>query len=293
VIGQQLQEVSIRDLLREALFETAPYSAQKQLDSLFATQRLRAAVEKQRKQASSLATLPNGWDNSTARLKSSGSTNCCRPMCKTLLKKALPRLGFEIEGDLNQCARLNRSSGSSWIEPLASHWRGGLPPYISVRRDGRREVTPRPLPSCVLASLCSMPSVTKLSAGLATKHDAGDSFLIRRRKILIMPPCMSANWRTVVARWRCETTPVGTPIDGTALDSTGEFTACAPNHLIALVGAPPSLAWKAVRCWNLRRAGPTAPIRTPYAGETTFLQQTRTAVRAESSSRLDDFAARV
>ena len=53
VIGQQLQEVSIRDLLRESLFETAPYSAQKQLDSMFATQRLRAAVEEQRKQSSS------------------------------------------------------------------------------------------------------------------------------------------------------------------------------------------------------------------------------------------------
>ena len=52
VIGQQLQEVSLRDLLREALFETAPYSAQKRLDTLFATQRLRAAVEEQRKSAS-------------------------------------------------------------------------------------------------------------------------------------------------------------------------------------------------------------------------------------------------
>ena len=35
VIGQQLEEVSLRDLLREALFETAPYSAQKKFDSLF------------------------------------------------------------------------------------------------------------------------------------------------------------------------------------------------------------------------------------------------------------------
>jgi len=32
---------------------------------------------------------------------------------------------------------------------------------------------------------------------------------------------------------------------GLRWDSTGEFTGCAPNHLIALVGAPPSLAWKA------------------------------------------------
>ena len=40
VIGQQLEEVSLRDLMRDALFETAPYSAQKKFDYLFATQRL-------------------------------------------------------------------------------------------------------------------------------------------------------------------------------------------------------------------------------------------------------------
>src|SRR5260370_33349937 len=49
VIGQQLEEVSLRDLLRESLFETAPYSAQKKLNSLFATQRLRAPLETPRK----------------------------------------------------------------------------------------------------------------------------------------------------------------------------------------------------------------------------------------------------
>ena len=51
-IGQQLEEVSLRDLMRDALFETAPYSAQKKFDYLFATQRLRVAVEEQRKTAS-------------------------------------------------------------------------------------------------------------------------------------------------------------------------------------------------------------------------------------------------
>ena len=98
VIGQQLQEVSIRDLLREALFETAPYSAQKQLDSLFATQRLRAAVEEQRKQASSFGNVAKRLGQLTARLKSSGSTNCCRPMCKTLLKRLCPGWDLRLRG---------------------------------------------------------------------------------------------------------------------------------------------------------------------------------------------------
>ena len=50
VIGQPLQEVSIRDLLRDALFETPPYSAQKRLESIFLHKSLEARLKNREKQ---------------------------------------------------------------------------------------------------------------------------------------------------------------------------------------------------------------------------------------------------
>ena len=109
VIGQQLQEVSIRDLLREALFETAPYSAQKQLDYMFATQRLRAAVEEQRKQASSFGDVAKRLGQLNAEIEVERFNQLLPAYVQNFAEKALPRLGFEIDGDLNQRARLNRT----------------------------------------------------------------------------------------------------------------------------------------------------------------------------------------
>ena len=40
VVGQQLQDISMRELMRDALFENSPYSGQRKLESLLATQQL-------------------------------------------------------------------------------------------------------------------------------------------------------------------------------------------------------------------------------------------------------------
>src|SRR3972149_5680237 len=52
VVGQLLQDLSLRDLLRDALLESSPSLAQHRLESAFATQKLRLAIAKQRQSAS-------------------------------------------------------------------------------------------------------------------------------------------------------------------------------------------------------------------------------------------------
>ncbi len=290
VIGQQLQEVSIRDLLREALFETAPYSAQKQLDNMFATQRLRAAVEEQRKQASSFGDVAKRLGQLNAEIEIERFNQLLPAYVQNFAEKALPRLGFEIDGDLNQRARLNRTSGSNWIEPLASHWRGGLPPYISVRRDGSAGSDAAPI-----AFLRPGEPLFNAFCDETIRRFGNDAW---RGGFFLDPLAEQPYYAALYVCQLGERSLRGGDakprllerrLVGLRWDSTGQFTACAPNHLIALVGAPPSLAWKAGTLLQspldqVHRADAYARMEA----ETTFLQQARAAVRAESSARLED-----
>jgi hypothetical protein len=246
VIGQQLQEVSIRDLLRESLFESAPYSAQKRLDTMFATQRLRAAVEEQRKHASSFGDVAKRLGQLNAEIEVERFNQLLPAYVQNFAEKALPRLGFEIDGDMNDRARLNRTSGSNWIEPLASHWRGGLPPYISVRRDGSAGSEAAPI-----AFLRPGEPLFNAFCDETIRRFGIDA----RRGGFFLDP--TAEQPYYAALYVCQlgerslrggdTKPrlLERRLVGLRWDNTGEFTSCAPNHLIALVGAPPSLAWKA------------------------------------------------
>jgi len=290
VVGQQLQELSIRDLLRQALFETAPYSAQKQLESLLATQRLRAAVEEQRKQASSFGDVAKRLGQLNSEIEVERFNQLLPAYVQNFAEKALPRLGFEIDGDLNQRARLNRTSGSNWIEPLASHWRGGLPPYISVRRDG-----PAGSEAAPIAFLRPGEPLFNAFCDETIRRFGNDA---RRGGFFLDPTAEQPYYAALYVCQLGERSLRGGDakprllerrLMGLRWDSTGEFTGCAPNHLIALVGAPPSLAWKAGTLLQspmdqVHRADAYARMQA----ETTFLQQARAAVRAESSVRLED-----
>ena len=290
VIGQQLQEVSIRDLLREALFETAPYSAQKQLDSMFATQRLRAAVEEQRKHASSFGDVAKRLGQLNNEIEVERFNQLLPAYVQNFVEKALPRLGLEIEGDLNERARLNRTSGSGWIEPLASHWRGGLPPYISVRRDEGPGNPAEPT-----AFLRPGEPLFDAVCDETIRRFAGDA----RRGGFFLDPAAERPY--FAAAYVCQlgerslrpgdTKPrlMERRLLGLRWDGMGEFGACAPNHLLALVGAPPALAWKAGALLQtpldqVQRADAHARM----VAESSFLQQARTAMRAETLARLED-----
>jgi superfamily II DNA or RNA helicase len=290
VVGQQLQELSIRDLLRDALFETAPYSAQKQLDSLFATQRLRAAVEEQRRQASAFGDVAKRLGQLNTEIEVERFNRLLPAYVQNFVEKAAPRLGFEIEGDLNDRARLNRSSGSTWIEPLASHWRGGLPPYVSVRRDEG--------PGNGAAPTAFLRPGEPLFDAFCDETIRRFAVDARRGGFFLDP---AAERPYFAAAYVCQlgerslrsgdTKPrlMERRLLGLRWDGSGEFAPCAPNHLLALVGAPPALAWKAgallqAPIEQVQRADAHARM----VAETSFLQQARAAVRAESLARVED-----
>ena len=292
VVGQILEteHLAIRDLLREALERGSADCSQARLDAAFATQKLRVQVDAERSRASSFGDVAKRLGQLNSEIEIERFNQLLPAYVQNFVEKALPRLGFEIEGDLNDRARLNRSSGSAWIEPVASHWRGGLPPYISVRRDGSAGSEAAPI-----AFLRPGEPLFDAFCDETIRRFGNDA----RRGGFFLDP--SAEHPYFAALYVCQMgeRPMhgggGKPrllerrLMGLRWDNTGEFAACAPNHLLALVGAPPALAWKA----GALLQSPVDQVQRADAharmlAETTFLQQARTAVRTESAARLED-----
>jgi hypothetical protein len=76
---------------------------------------------------------------------------------------------------------------------------------------------------------------------------------------------------------------------GIRWDEAGEFSAGAPNHLLALQPAPKSLLWKAGNLLlNPEESAARADSYARMLAETTYLQQLRAALRAQTEGVMDD-----
>ena len=66
-----------------AIFETPPYTAQKKLDSIFATQKLRATIEEQRKNASAFGDVAKRLGQLNREIERSGLPASCQLTYRT------------------------------------------------------------------------------------------------------------------------------------------------------------------------------------------------------------------
>jgi SNF2 family DNA or RNA helicase len=293
VIGQQLEEVSLRDLLRESLFETAPYSAQKKLDSLFATHRLRAAVEEQRKTASTYGDVAKRLGQLNTEIEVERFNKLLPAFIQNFVDKAAPRLGIQIQGDVTEAARFAPSGPEgAWLRNLGPRFSNGFPEFITVRRDtvipgvdGNRICFLRP-GDIIFDALCEQ----------TIRQFQGDV----QRGVVFCDPAAERPYFFGV--YVCQ---LGEPIAGEGRntkasmfdrrligirwDENGEFVVGAPNHLLALQPAPKSLLWKAGSLLlNPEDSASRADAYARMLAETTYLQQLRTAMRAQSVGLLDD-----
>jgi superfamily II DNA or RNA helicase len=293
VIGQQLEEVSLRDLLRESLFETAPYSAQKKLDSLFATQRLRVAVEEQRKTASTYGDVAKRLGQLNTEIEVERFNKLLPAFIQNFVDKAAPRLGIQVQGDITDAARFAPSGlEGDWLRNLGPRFSNGFPEYITVRRDavipgvdGNRICFLRP-GDIIFDALCEQ----------TIRRFQGDV----QRGVVFCDPAAERPYFFGV--YVCQ---LGEPIAGEGRntkasmfdrrligirwDENGEFVVGAPNHLLALQPAPKALLWKAGSLLlNPEDSANRADVYARMLAETTYLQQLRTAMRALSEGLLDD-----
>jgi transcriptional regulator with XRE-family HTH domain len=290
VIGQQLQEVSLRDLFRDALFETSPYSGQKKLDSIFATQKLRASIEEQRKTASTYGDVAKRLGQLRSEVEVEQFSRLLPAYIQNYLEKAAPKLGIQLQGDLSESARFSFSgSEASWLRELSSRFPDGLPEYMTVRRD-------------YIPADIDLSRVAFLRPGDLI-FDALCDEILRRFKADAVRGTVYCDPSTTqpygVAVYLCQfgeasrTNGKNGLFDRRLLavrwDENGEFEICPPNHLLALPPAPHSLFYTAGQL--LRNPEGQAEKADTYVrmfAETNYLQQLRTALRAESETRVDD-----
>jgi SNF2 family DNA or RNA helicase len=296
VVGQLLKDVSLRDLLRDALFEVPPYSAQKKLESIFATQKLRAIIEEQRKNASAFGDVAKRLGQLNNEIDVERITKLLPAYVQNFVEKAAPRLGMEIQGDLIGPARFSASGAEGrWLYDLSEHFPQGLPDYLSVKRDldlgdidASRCAFLRP-GEVIFDTMCS-ETINRFRAD------------IMRGAAFCDPTAEKPYYLAVYIFQIGEmTTDSGSPktaktlsdrlLLGIRWDEQGNFEECAFNHLLALLAAPRSLIWKAGNLLlNPEDQVYKADTYARMFADSTFLQQIRTRVQAETVSRLDDLA---
>jgi superfamily II DNA or RNA helicase len=293
VIGQQLEEVSLRDLMRDALFETAPYSAQKKFDSLFATQRLRVAMEEQRKTASTYGDVARRLGQLNSEIEIERFNRLLPAYIQNFVDKAAPRLGMQVKGDVTESARFEPfGEAGNWLRNLRPRFPNGLPEFLTVRRDSvipgiesSRICFLRP-GDIIFDSLCAQ-AISKFEGdvqrGVVYCDPAADRpyfygvYVCQFGESTLgdgrTPKTSGFDRRLIAIRW----------------DESGEFSVGAPNHLLALQPAPKSLLWKAGNLLlNPEDSAARADSYARMLAETTYLQQLRATLRAQSEGLMDD-----
>lgn len=293
VIGQQLEEVSLRDLMRDALFETKPYSAQKRFDSLFATQRLRAAVEEQRRSASTYGDVAKRLGQLNSEIAIEQFNRLLPAYIQNFVDKAGPKLGVRIEGDLTEAARFEPyGEEGAWLRKLSPRFPNGLPEFLSVRPnlvipnvDSNRICFLRP-GDVIFDALCEQ-AVRKFERD------------VKRGAVFCDPAADRPYFMAVYVCQLGETSLGGSATRATSgydrrliairWEEGGEFSTTAPTYLLALQPAPKALFWKAGNLLlDPEESATRADAYARMVAESTYLQQVRTSLRAQGEGQMHD-----
>jgi len=296
VIGQQLPETSIRDLLLDTLMHPKSEQWKKQLDAWLATQRLREAMEKMRSQASQYGDVGRRISQLQTEIDVEDFTHLLPAYVQNFVEKCSEPMGLTLAGDLSRAARVSfQTKEVPWIQRIAPRLLDGLPEYLSVRRDppsgdltGARVHFLRPgepffegLCDEVIRRFRTDTQRGALFRDPTAEKPYGVAFYVCQIGELADQSDVGARSRTrnlldrrlLAVRW----------------DEDGEFGVCAPNHLLAMQAAPKASLWKAGRL--VRNPDEQVQRCDRYAralAESNFLQQVRKALRSESETRMED-----
>jgi superfamily II DNA or RNA helicase len=298
VVGQQLQESSIRDLLLDTLLHPESQQWKKQLDAWLATQRLREAVEKMRRQASRFGDVGRRIGQLKSEMEVESLAHLLPAYVQNFVEKCAQPLGFSLTGDLSEAARVAfKKANSPWVRALAPRLVDGLPEYLSVRRDPPQgsltanrvhflrpgdpffeglcdEVIRRFRADTLRGGIFRDPTVKKpygVAFYVCQIGELADLADVDRRSA----PRNLLDRRLLAVRW----------------DEEGQFELCGPNHLLALQAASKANLWKANRLLRDPEEQVARCDRHARAlAESHFLKQLRSAQRAESETRQEDLA---
>jgi len=297
VIGQQLPETSIRDLLLDALVRQEDSGWEKKLEARLSTDRLRDTVEKMRLQASRYGDVGRRIGQLQTEIQLESFTHLLPAYVQNFVEKCAEPLGFALKGSLSEAAAftLDRRK-ASWIREVLPHLPDGLPEYLSVRREslsadlaGQRVHFIRP-GDPLFEGLCDEIlrrfRADALRAALFRDPTSSNAYAVAFYVFQIgsLPGASAAaqelnSCRSVMDRG----------LIGIRWDVEGTFAVCATNHLLALDPGSVADLWRVgalLRNPEERVREADQYVRATIESER--LRDERSALRAEACARSDE-----
>ncbi|HEY8899230.1 MAG TPA: helicase-related protein [Chthoniobacterales bacterium] len=292
VVGQQLQDIKVRDLLLETLTDPESDGWRKKLEARLATKELRAAVERLRDQASKFGDVGKRIGQLKTEIEAEDFTRLLPAYVQNFVEKSAPHLGLKLEGDLTSAARVTYDQRSTrWLAPSVSRLPNGLPDYLSVRRDFS-------LGDILSSKVAFLRPGDPFFEAVCDEVESRFARDVARGALLCDPTCAKPYG---VAVYTCQVGERG--MEGGAAaradrkliairwDEDGRFDVCAPNHLLALHAVGLAGMHKAGRL--IYRPDEQIVRADRYArsvAEATIVTQARLTVRAEAETRARDIA---
>ena len=294
VVGQQLDGVSIRDLLLDALLDGSGDRSVKKIESILATKHLRQQIEQSRKFASHYGDVGRRLGELNAEREGERLNQMLPAFIARFVEKAAPRVGLTIEGDLYEKASYSLDARhTGWMRRACEVADQPMPAALSLRPDfqittgGTGPVSFLRPGEAVFDALCAQ-------IHLQCSRDAAQGAVFRDPQTAA--PYYLAIYQCQVTEPRvASTSGVGSSGFDSRLfalrwDEKGAFEPIAVNRLLALHGAPEMIT----RAGNLivrpdeHAARADAEARA-YA-ETVYLKDLRQRLKLQSREHLADLA---
>ncbi len=295
VVGQQLSDVSIKDLLLDALLDGVPDRSVKKIESIMATKNLRKQVEEARKRATSFGDVGRRLGELNAERETERLNQMLPAFIGRFVEKAAPQLGIEIKGDLYRKATFTLpSKNSDWLKRAFDVSGEPLPAAISLRPDfqitegGNGTVSFLRPGEVMFDAICA-----EIFRQCGTDARRGSVF----RDPQATAPYYIAVFSCQVIEPRHELFAQNGGRSGydhrlfaLRWDEKGMFEPVAVNRLLALQGAPELISQSGKLIVAPEAQAETADAQARAYADTTFLQELRQRMKTEARERLRDLS---
>lgn len=293
VVGQQLADVSIRDLLLDALLDGTGDRSVKKVESIMATKNLRRQVEETRKKATNFGDVGRRLGELNAERETERLNQMLPAFIARFVDKAAPQVGMNIEGDPYEKATFSiPSEKDKWLKRAFEVHDEPIPSAISLRpdfqiSDGKGSVSFLRPGEIMFDALCyeilQRCSADAKRGSVFRDPQATKPYYIAIYSCQVIEPrpYLSENssqtgydYRLFALRW----------------DESGNFEPVAVNRLLALHGAPELISQAGNLIVSPDTHAENADSQARAYADSTFLQELRLRMKNESQDRLGDLA---
>lgn len=293
VVGQQLSDISIKDLLLDALLDGTGDNSVKKVESIMATKNLRRQVEETRKKASNFGDVGRRLGELNAEREAERLNQLLPAFIARFIDKAAPKIGMKIEGDPYEKAAFSiPPENGKWLKRAFEVHDEPVPSAISLRPDfqiseGKGAVSFLRPGEIMFDALCheilQRFSADAMRGSIFRDPQATKPYYIAifSCQIIEPRPYLSGNgsqsgydYRLFALRW----------------DETGKFEPVAVNRLLALHGAPELISQAGNLIVAPDKHAENADTQARAYADSTFLQELRLRMKNESQERLRDLA---